>query len=142
MIFKRNPKRNSHQRAAGRSLILSHQETAGQDHIILTYNQMIIDMECLLSQPGNRHLTLQHALNISQQKAVETGMVNQQEAQEIASYIKMDVNDVADCMMESSAECYDWLMLDIEMIELKVLEKYLSAARQARMIMNRITSQR
>jgi len=135
MIFKRNLNRKSRNDIVSRINDRENSNALTYDNLIITYNQMITDMECILLQPRSCHLSLQKALKASQKKAIESGIVNREEAHEIASYIKMDVNDVADSMMESGAECYDWLMLDIEMIEFKVLERYLSAAKLARDIM-------
>ncbi len=134
MIFKRNPNRKNWSHHVSHNLRVQQQDITEHEHLIITYNQMLIDMECILSQAPSSHTPLQNALKCSQKKAVESGIVNKEEAHEIASCIKMDVNDVADSMMESSAECYDWLMLDIESIELKVLEKYLAAAKKTREI--------
>ena len=135
MIFKRNLNRKSRDDIVSSISNGQSSNPMEHDHLIITYNQMITDMECILLQPRASHLTLQKALAASQKKAVESGIVNREEAHEIAAYIKMDVNDVADSMMESGAECYDWLLLDIEMIEFKVLERYLSAAKLTRDIM-------
>ncbi len=106
-----------------------------RNHLLVAYNQMIIDMESILSQTQHGYLSLQQALETATEKALQSGAINRDEAAEIARYIKNDVNDVADAMMESGAECYDWLLLDIEMIEHKVLDRYLLAASLTRGIM-------
>ncbi len=106
-----------------------------RNHLLITYNQMIIDMESILTQTQSGYLSLQAALETVKKYAIQSGSVNNEEASEITRYIKNDVNDVADSMMESGAECYDWLMLDIEMIEHRVLDRYLSAASLTRSLM-------
>ncbi len=108
------------------------------NHLLIAYNQMIIDLESILSQTQPGYISLHSALQTIKNKALHSGSINPEEAGEIIRYIKNDVNDVADMMMESGAECYDWLMLDIEMIEHKVLSSYLSAASLTRTLMEQL----
>jgi len=108
------------------------------NNLLIAYNQMIIDMESILRQSQHGFLSLHAALETVQKLALQSGSINQNEADEISQYIKNDVNDVADSMMESSAECYDWLLLDFEVIEHKVLSQYLSAASLTRTMMEQL----
>ncbi len=77
-------------------------------------------------------LSLQKALNNAKEQAVHIGEVTMEEAHEISEYIKRDINDAAEYMMESSAEFGDWLMLDIEIIERQVIDLFLSVADRTR----------
>ena len=101
-------------------------------HLISAYNQMMADMRQAFAQSDPDHMSLQKALNLAKHQAVDIGEVTAEEAYEIGEYIKRDINDAAEFMMESSAEFYDWLMLDIEMIERKVMELFLSVADHTR----------
>ena len=101
-------------------------------HLISAYNQMMADMRQAFAQSSPDHMSLQKALNLAKQQAVHIGEVTAEEAHEIGEYIKRDINDAAEFMMESSAEFYDWLMLDIEMVERKVMELFLSVADHTR----------
>jgi len=101
-------------------------------HLIAAYNQMMADMRQAFAQSDPDHMSLQKALNLAKHQAVDIGEVTAEEAYEIGEYIKRDINDAAEFMMESSAEFYDWLMLDIEMIERKVMELFLTVAEHTR----------
>jgi DNA-directed RNA polymerase subunit RPC12/RpoP len=101
-------------------------------HLISAYNQMMADMREAFEQVDASDMSLQKALNLAKHQSVHTGEVTAEEAHEIGEYIKRDINDAAEFMMESSAEFYDWLMLDIEMVERKVMELFLSVADHTR----------
>ena len=103
--------------------------------LLRAYNQMIRDMESILMQTEQGYLSLQVALETARGRALQSGQISREEADEIARCIKNDVNDVADMMMESGEECYEWLSLDIAMIEHRVLSYYLATARLTRRLL-------
>ena len=101
-------------------------------HLITAYNQMMEEMRNAFEQADPSYISLQKALDLAKHQAVHLGEVTAEEAHEISEYIKRDINDAAEYMMDSSAEFYDWLMLDIEVIERKVIELFLSVADHTR----------
>ena len=101
-------------------------------HLISAYNQMMKAMQDAFEQADLCDMSLQKALNLAKHQAVHLGEVSAEEAHEIGEYIKRDINDAAEYMMDSSAEFYDWLLLDIEIIERKVMELFLSVADHTR----------
>jgi hypothetical protein len=101
-------------------------------HLISAYNQMMKEMRDAFEQAVADNMTMQKALEIAKHQAVHIGEVTAEEAYEIGEYIKRDINDAAEYMMESSAEFYDWLLLDIEIIERKVMDLFLSVADHTR----------
>jgi len=111
-------------------MIQFHKKSA--NHLITAYNQMMEEMRTAFerSEPGD--MSLQKALDLAKLQTVLLDHVNAEEAHEISEYIKRDINDAAEYMMDSSAEFYDWLMLDIEIIERKVMELFLSVAEHTR----------
>ncbi len=76
--------------------------------------------------------TLQKALEQAKAQAIHLGEITLEEADEIGEYIKRDINDAAEYLVESSHEFSEWLMLDINMIEQKVVELFLSVADKTR----------
>ncbi len=98
------------------------------NHLISAYNQMMKEMRDAFEHSDPSDISLQKALDLARDQAVHLGQVTVEEAYEIGEYIKRDINDAAEYMMDSSAEFYDWLMLDIEVIEHKVMELFLSVA--------------
>lgn len=102
------------------------------NHLISAYNQIMKEMQTAFEQADPNDISLQKSLNIAKQQVVHLGEATAEEAYEIGEYIKRDINDAAEYMMDSSAEFYDWLMLDIEIIERKVVELFLSVADHTR----------
>lgn len=102
------------------------------NHLISAYNQMMQVMRDAFEKAEPSDMSLQTALDLAKYQAVHIGRVTSEEAYEIGEYIKRDINDAAEFMMDSSAEFYDWLMLDIEIIERKVMELFLSVADHTR----------
>lgn len=78
-------------------------------------------------------ISLQHALQQACDRVVELGELTAEEASEVSEYIKRDVNDAAEYLMESSAEFSDWLLLDIEVVERKIIDLFLSVADNTRL---------
>ncbi|MDT8282839.1 MAG: hypothetical protein RQ982_08515 [Gammaproteobacteria bacterium] len=119
------------------------------DNLIKAYNQMLIEMGNAFEQadaqatdqPGKRaksqNMTLQLSLEAAQHQAVKSGRINANEAYELGEYIKRDINDAAEYMMETSDQFYDWLALDIEVIERKVIDTFLLIANKTRMELER-----
>lgn len=101
-------------------------------HLISAYNQMMQEMRDAFEQEEPSDMSLQKALELAKHQAVHIGKVTTEEAHEIGEYIKRDINDAAEYMMDASAEFYDWLMLDIEIIERKVMDLFLSVADHTR----------
>ena len=102
------------------------------NHLISAYNQMMQVMRDAFEKAEPHDMSLQKALDLAKFQAVHIGGITSEEAYEIGEYIKRDINDAAEYMMDSSAEFYDWLMLDIEIIERKVMELFLSVAEHTR----------
>lgn len=89
---------------------------------------MMQAMREAFEQDETNDMSLQKALDLAKHQAVHRGEINTEEAHEIGECIKRDINDAAEFMMETSSEFYDWLMLDIEIIERKVVKLFLSVA--------------
>lgn len=102
------------------------------NHLITAYNQMMKVMRDAFEQSEPDDMSLQKALELAKHQAVHIGELTAEEAHEISEYIKRDINDAAEYMMDSSAEFYEWLMLDIEIIERKVMDLFLSVADHTR----------
>ena len=93
---------------------------------------MMEEMRNAFEHTSPENMSLQKALNQAKQQVTAIGEVTAEEAHEISEYIKRDINDAAEFMMDVSAEFYEWLMLDIEIIERKVMEMFLSVAEHTR----------
>jgi hypothetical protein len=111
---------------------MSHTKPKSHSHLIDAYNQMMESIRNAFDSSEPDEITLQKALNMAKEQAVHLGEVTLDEAQEISEFVKRDINDAAEYMMETSSEFSDWLMLDIEVLERKVVDMFLSVADRTR----------
>lgn len=102
------------------------------NRLVNAYNQMMSTIRETFDNTDTSDTTLQKALNEAKEQAVHLGEITLDEAHEISEFIKRDINDAAEYMMETSAEFSDWLMLDIEVLERKVVDMFLSVADRTR----------
>ncbi|VAW54551.1 hypothetical protein MNBD_GAMMA05-2315 [hydrothermal vent metagenome] len=102
------------------------------NHLVSAYNQIMQEMRNAFEQADANDISLQKALDMAKHQAIHIGEVTAEEAHEIGEYIKRDINDAAEYMMETSSEFYNWLMLDIEIIERRVIDLFLSVADHTR----------
>jgi len=94
---------------------------------------MMKSMRETFEQDEAKDMSLQNVLDLAKYQAVHRGDLSSEEAFEIGECIKRDINDAAEYMMETSTEFYDWLMLDIDMIERKVIKLFLTVADYTRL---------
>ena len=112
------------------------------NRLITAYNQMMEFMRNAFEHSSPDDMSLQKALIIARQQAMALGEISNEEALEISEYIKRDINDAAEYMMEASEEFYEWLMLDIEIIERKVMELFLTVADHTRVELEQLKQNR
>jgi len=111
------------------------------NRLVKAYNQMMASIREAFEDADTSDISLQKALNAAKEQAAHLGEVTIEEAHEISEYIKRDINDAAEYMMETSAEFSDWLMLDIEVIERKVVDMFLSVADKTRVELEQFKGQ-
>ena len=104
----------------------SNQKNSNQS--ISAYNQMMLAIRHAFEEAETNDLSLQNALIMAKDEMVRLGVITVSDAQDISEYIKHDINEAAEYMMESSEEFCDWLMLDIEVVERRVVDMFLSVA--------------
>ena len=109
---------------------MSHQPS---NRLIDAYNQMMASIRAAFESSGDKDMSLSKAMAMARDEITHLTDVTQDEAEEIGNFIKRDINDAAEYMMETSSEFSDWLMLDIEVIERKLIDLFLSVADKTRL---------
>ena len=114
-----------------RSMVIqmNHQSS---NRLIDAYNQMMASIRSSFETSDDDEMSLSKAMSMARDEITHITDVTQDEAEEISNFIKRDINDAAEYMMESSSEFSDWLMLDIEVIERKLIDLFLSVADKTR----------
>ncbi len=109
----------------------SNENNANQ--LAMAYNQMMAAIRHAFEESETDDLSLQKALLLAKDEMVRHGEITASDAQDISEYIKHDINEAAEYMMESSEEFCDWLMLDIDVVERKIVDMFLSVADRTRL---------
>ena len=103
------------------------------------YNQMMARIKDAIENTEEKAVpSLQKAIDMAKKQAIHLGEISMEEAEEVGNFIKRDINDAAEYLMETSHDFSEWLMLDIEIIEQKVLELFLSVADKTRLELNQL----
>lgn len=119
---------------------MSSHDKQDESSLVDAYNQMMARVkEIIDNAETNTAPTLQKAIEQARKQAIHLGEITLEEAEEIGNYIKRDINDAAEYLMETSHEFSEWLMLDIELIEQKVLELFLSVADKTRIELEQLS---
>jgi hypothetical protein len=96
------------------------------------YNRMIASIRIAFEDTRIQKMSLSWSLQIAAEDVICNSNITPNEAFEIGELIKRDINDAAEVLMETSVEFSDWLMLDIEVVERKMVELFLFVAEQTR----------
>ena len=112
-------------------MYISHENSAYLSSA--TYNKMLLAIRKAFECTNNIQISLQQAISSAKVEMVNLGLVNESAAHQISEYIKQDINEAAEDMMESNEEFCDWLMLDIDIVERKVIDMFLSVADSTRL---------
>ena len=113
-------------------------EKKSATRLVMAYNLMIGAMRDAFNGRQRSSMTLRRALDIARDEVTGQGVLTDDEAMELIEYIKMDVNDSAELMMEFCSEFYEWLSLDIDIVERKVMDMFLSVADNTRSIIDHV----
>ena len=109
-------------------------------YLVKAYNRMMTRVRDIIEDTEAHTMpTLQKAIQQAKDQAIHLGEISLEEADEIGNYIKRDINDAAEYLMETSHEFSEWLMLDINIIEQKVLELFLSVADNTRIELEQLS---
>ncbi|MDH5483785.1 MAG: zinc ribbon-containing protein [Gammaproteobacteria bacterium] len=113
---------------------MSAAQHQNDNSLIDAYNKMMARIQDAIETAEHSAVpTLQKAIEMAQKQAIHLDEITAEEANKIGNYIKRDINDAAEYLMETSHEFSEWLMLDIDVIEQKVLELFLSVADRTRL---------
>ena len=119
---------------------MSGSNNQNESSLVEAYNQMMARVrDSIDNAEAHAMPTLQKAIEQARNQAIHLGEISLEEAEEIGNYIKRDINDAAEYLMETSHEFSEWLMLDLDIIEQKVLELFLSVADNTRIELEQLS---
>ncbi len=114
------------------ALIMQQMTHRSNNRLVGGYNRMIASIRIAFEDTRIQKMSLSWSLQIAAEDVICNSDITPNEAFEIGELIKRDINDAAEVLMETSVEFSDWLMLDIEVVERKMVELFLFVAEQTR----------
>jgi hypothetical protein len=128
------------QQSINKGKIMSVPDKHNDRSLVEAYNQMMARIKDTIDNAEEKAIpTLQKAIDMAKKQAIHLGEISLEEAEEVSNFIKRDINDAAEYLMETSHEFSEWLMLDINIIEQKVLELFLSVADKTRIELEQLS---
>ncbi len=113
---------------------MSENDRSTNEKLVHAYNVMMERVKHAIEEAGEgASPKVAELVSKAQKKAVELGELSGEEAIKIGDYLKRDLDAAADYLAGPDAqELVDWLKFDIELIEDRLLEMFLSVADQTK----------
>jgi len=113
---------------------MSDNDRSTNEKLVHAYNTMMERVKHAIEEAGEEtRPKVAELVSKAQKKAIELGEVTGEEAIKIGDYLKRDLDAAADYLAsEETQELIDWLKFDIELIEDRLLEAFLSVADQTK----------
>ena len=110
--------------------------------LVDAYNRMLERLHVAMEEVGQHaRPSFQEQLKQAAEKASELGELGREEAAEIATYLKRDIQDAAEWLADNGDELKDWLRFDIELVEDRLFEAMNSVADKTRLELKEIEEQ-
>ncbi len=102
---------------------MSEQDTSTREKLVKAYERMMERVRSTLDEAEENAVpTLRRNIDHARDTAVELGELTRDEAEKIAMYLQRDIEDAGQYLAESGRELGDWLRIDLELIEDRLLE--------------------
>ena len=105
------------------------------------YSTMTERLAAAWEHAENGIQSLNEALAHAREKAVELDELTKEEADEIGDYLKRDLSDAGHYLADSGRELTDWLHMDLELIEDRMLDRFTRAADNTRIELQQLEQQ-
>lgn len=112
---------------------MSKQNESPIDKLTEAYETMAERLAAAWEHAENGIHDLNEALRHAREQAVELDELTHEEAEEISSYLKRDLQDAGYYLKDSGRQLTDWLYMDLELIEDRMLELFSRAADKTRL---------
>lgn len=113
---------------------MSKNERTTNEKLVHAYNVMMERVKTAIDETSEEAgPKVAELVGKAQKKAIELGELSADEAVKIGDYLKRDLDAAADYLAsEETEELIEWLKFDIELIEDRLLEMFLSVADQTK----------
>ena len=112
------------------------------DRLAAAYEKMLERVDEAFEKAQETTLpALKENIEHAREKAVELGELTREEAEKIAGYLERDMKDAGEFLAESGEEFRNWMRFDLELIEDRLLEMFVSVADQTRVELSKLAEQ-
>lgn len=102
------------------------------DRLVKAYERMLERTRTRIEQAEQDLPHIQDRVAEAREKAVELGELTREEAERISEYLKRDLHDAAQYMVDTGREMRDWWRFDLGLIEQRMLDVFTDVADRTR----------
>ena len=95
---------------------------SSKNNLIPAYKKMLTRVEATYKHSTTKNL--QQYIDNAIEKAVEFDELTREEAERIGDYLRRDLHDAADFIINTEQALVDWVHFDLELIEERLLEMF------------------
>jgi hypothetical protein len=104
------------------------------ERLVEGYNRMMEHIRELVDDVENKAApTVREAIDSAKQFSTDLGQLTREEADKVGEFIRRDMHDAASYLADSGKEFRDWLNLDLQLIERRVLDMFAGVADKTRL---------
>jgi hypothetical protein len=104
------------------------------DRLVQAYNRMMERLHHTLEDTESKTLpALRHGIEKARDTAVDLGELTHEEADRVAAYVKRDAEDAGAWLADTGQELKDWLRFDLHQVEDRLLETFAGVADRTRL---------
>jgi predicted nucleic acid-binding Zn-ribbon protein len=120
----------------------NHPHTTGEK-LLKAYDRMMERVRQALGETDKDAIPrLRHAIEKAEEVTAELGELTREEAEKLGTYLQRDVEDAANYLAgPQGEELADWLRFDVEQVEERILEAFMSVADQTKIDLLRLETE-
>ncbi|CAK0744759.1 conserved hypothetical protein [Gammaproteobacteria bacterium] len=113
------------------------------EHLLHGYHRMMERVRTVLDHGAEKGTTpsLAHAIAVGKDKAVELQELSREEAERIGKFLRRDIEDAAEHLAASQGDLADWMQFDLELIEERLADAFLSVADRTRVELSQLAEE-
>ncbi len=120
----------------------NHPHTTSEK-LLIAYDRMMERVQNAFKETDKDAMPrLRHAIEKAEEIAANLGELTQEEAKKMGTYLQRDIEDAANYLAGPEGdELADWLRFDVEQVEERILEAFMSVADQTKIDLLRLETE-
>ncbi|MBK1642340.1 hypothetical protein CKO12_10705 [Chromatium okenii] len=101
------------------------------DKLVQAYEQMLKQTHATLDAAQQESMPrFRELLNHTREQMIEIGELTREEGERVSEYIRRDIEDAANYLVETGQEMHDWWQFDLQLMEKRLLDMFTLVADQ------------